>query len=176
MTDEQPKPREILKHTAPPLRQVCLPVVADYPLQELVAEMVKAMNYPHGIGLAAPQLGELVRVVVVCVPHGHDTIHYEIANPEIYWASKHMRQEWEGCLSFPTGFRALVPRHERIKVRGFNRQGQAMQFGAHGLVARSLQHEIDHLDGVLITDKATRTDQRKPKGGDAEITIGGSQR
>ncbi len=141
-------------------------------LDRLVEEMLRAMRYPAGIGLAAPQIGEMLRVVVICVPHGHDTIHYEIANPEIYWTSKNKRQEWEGCLSYPDGFRALVPRHQRIKVRGFNRHGDPVQFGARDLVARVLQHEIDHLDGILITDKATRTDQRKAETGNAEMEIG----
>ena len=141
-------------------------------LDRLVDEMIRAMRYPAGIGLAAPQIGEMLRVVVICVPHGHDTIHYEVANPEIYWTSKHTRQEWEGCLSYPDGFRALVPRHQRIKVRGFNRYGEPLQFGARDLVARVLQHEINHLDGILITDLAIRIDQRKVEKKDAEITIG----
>lgn len=172
MEVERVTTRGVLKHTDPILKQKCLPVMEREGLDELVGEMIRAMNYPHGIGLAAPQIGELLRIVVVCLPHGHETIHYEVANPEIYFESKHTKQEWEGCLSFPDGFRALVPRHEHIKVRGFNRDGDEIQFGAKGPVARALQHEIDHLDGILIIDKATRTDQRKPKVEDAEMDIG----
>lgn len=173
MIDDQPESVwEVLKHTDPMLRRKCQPVMECEGLDELVGEMIRAMRYPSGIGLAAPQIGKLLRVVVVCIPHGHDTLHYEVANPEIYWKSKQIRQEWEGCLSFPDGFRALVPRHQHIKVRGFNRFGDNIQFGAKDLMARVLQHEIEHLDGILITDNATRVDQRKPKTEDAEITIG----
>ncbi len=153
--------RSIVKHTDPALKTVCDPVPEGYDLEGLMHELTRAMRYPAGIGLAAPQIGELVRVIVVRVPHGYQDLLHEVANPEIYWTGEGERQDWEGCLSFPTGYRALVPRHRRIKVRGINRYFEPIQFGARNLLARCLQHEIDHLDGILMVDKATRTDQRK---------------
>lgn len=152
---------EILPHTDPALKAVCGPAPTGSGLVLLVSRMIAAMNYPAGIGLAAPQIGKLVRVIVVRVPHGHDSIGYAIADPEIYWTGGGIKQAWEGCLSFPTGYRAMVPRHNKIKVRGRDMYGNPLQFGASKLVARAIQHEIDHLDGILITDKATRIDERK---------------
>jgi peptide deformylase len=104
-----------------------------------------------------------VRVIVVCVPNGSDVIEYELANPEIYYTGGGTQSDWEGCLSYPTGFRARVLRPRKIKVRALNKYHEPIEFSANQLVARCLQHEIDHLDGILITDKATRTDQRKKK-------------
>lgn len=130
---------------------------------QLMDELKRAMRYPAGIGLAAPQIGELVRVIVVCVPNGSDVIEYELANPEIYYTGGATQQDWEGCLSFPTGFRAMVRRPRKIKVRALNRYHEPLEFAASQLVARCLQHEIDHLDGILITDKSTRIDERKER-------------
>lgn len=161
MTEKQ-STRQILSRNDPSLRAVCRAVqpVDSIQTMQLMDELKRAMAYPAGIGLAAPQLGELVRVIVVCVPNGSDVIEYELANPQIYYTGGASQQDWEGCLSFPTGFRALVRRPRKIKVRAFNRYHEPIQFAASQLVARCLQHEIDHLDGILITDKASRTDQR----------------
>lgn len=136
----------------------------------LIDELIEAMRYPAGIGLAAPQIGELVRVVVVQVPMGNNILRHELINPEIYYTDPHkLKLGWEGCLSFPKGFRGLVPRQRHIKVRAFDRNWERIEFGARDVVARCLQHEIDHLDGVLITDKAQRIDERKEK---LSVTLG----
>lgn len=163
MTDQSPM-LKVLPHTDPALTSVCGPAPTGTDLIRLVSRMIAAMNYPAGIGLAAPQIGELARVIVVRVPSGHDSIGYAIANPEIYWTGGGTKQDWEGCLSFPKGYRALVPRHNKIKIRGVDMYGKPLQFGASKIIARVIQHEVDHLDGVLITDNATRIDERKPDG------------
>lgn len=164
MTD---KPRAVLPHTDPSLRVVCDPVPDGYGLKaiaELFDELHAAMRYPLAVGLAAPQIGENLRAIVIRVPHGSGDIRYEVLNPEIYWTAKgRLVSAWEGCLSFNkgVGFRALVPRHRRIKVRGYGRDRMPVQFGAKDFIARVLQHEIDHLDGKLMTDNATRIDDGK---------------
>lgn len=158
--ERSPEPPEILSRDNPALREVCAPVADDYPLNNLRYELRRAMNYPQGIGIAAPQIGEFVRALLVRVPHGRSEVQYFIANPEIYWASKHKTGAWEGCLSFPPGFRAFVKRHHHIKVRGINEFGVPIHFGGKGILARVLQHEIDHLDGKLMIDDAVRVDDR----------------
>lgn len=152
--------RQILPKTHAALRTACTPVADGYPLTSLFDELERAMKFPAGIGLAAPQIGETVRALVVCVPHGRSNVKHRIANPEIYFASKASKQDWEGCLSFETGYRAMVLRPEAIKVRGLDENFQPVHFGGKGLLARCLLHEIDHLDGVLMTDNAVRVDDR----------------
>lgn len=153
--------RKILPDSHPILRQIAKPVEENALVGELIDEMIEAMNYPAGIGLAAPQLGESLRIIVLEVPHGRDTVKYTLINPEIYWTGHEpMARGWEGCLSFPPGFRGMITRHVRIKVRAFGRHWQPLQFGARDLVARVIQHELDHLDGKLITDRAERIDDQ----------------
>ena len=155
-------PRKIVDSDDPALRQVCKRVEKGLMIAPLIDEMHAAMRYPAGIGLAAPQLGELVRVIVVKVPSGNCVICHELINPEIYYTDPHTEiLGKEGCLSFPAGFTALVPRKRHIKIRAFDRYWNPVDFGARDRVARCLQHEIDHLDGVLIIDKATRINEAK---------------
>lgn len=145
------------------LRAVSLPIKKGTPVDLLLDAMHRAMCYPRGIGLAAPQIGVSARAIVVEVPHGEHSIRHEIINPEIYWSDEKTSLAWEGCLSFPQGFRAMLARSTHIKVRGFDRQWRPLDFGARDMVARVIQHERDHLDGILITDKAVRTDNREDK-------------
>jgi len=116
-------------------------------IQQLIDAMVETMRANHGLGLAAPQVGEGVRVIVAEV--GDRLL--ALVNPEIVAAEGEEVGE-EGCLSIP-GILAEVRRAFRVRVRALNRRGRRVTVDAEGLLARVLQHEIDHLDGILITDR-----------------------
>ncbi|MHB1651102.1 MAG: peptide deformylase [Desulfitobacteriaceae bacterium] len=108
----------------------------------------------NGIGLAAPQIGIAKRAVVVDVGEGL----IELINP-IITEGQGEELETEGCLSIP-GVTGDVVRAVRIRVQGLNRQGESVDFAAEGLFARALQHEVDHLEGVLFIDRAKKTYQK----------------
>jgi len=129
------------------LRVVCEPVdVFDSALRDLAEEMFGLMRYHRGIGLAAPQVGLRQRLVVCSI---EDRV-FALANFEVKDASE-PRDFIEGCLSLP-GVQVNVRRPERIRVTGYDLHGQRRSFGAVGLWARVIQHELDHLNGVLICD------------------------
>ncbi len=136
----------------------------DKDFQTLVDDMVETMREAPGVGLAAPQVGISSRLIVV--EYGDDEDEdapkklYVVANPEIVAPSEETEKGIEACLSIP----ALVGEVERnyaITVKGQNRRGQAIKIKAEGWLARIFQHEIDHLEGVLYTDRATKV--WKPK-------------
>lgn len=134
----------------PILRQETKPVaeVTDG-LRELIADMFATMHRAHGIGLAAPQVGRTERVAVVDVEGGKQP--FVLVNPEIVAASPETDKSEEGCLSIPDVFGDVV-RPERVTVRALDRDGQPFEIDASGLLARCLQHEIDHLHGKLFLD------------------------
>jgi peptide deformylase len=145
--------RPILRYGAAALRQPARPVSEITPaLSTLVSDMVDTMHAAPGIGLAAPQIGEALRVVVLDLSVGarpDDLL--VLINPE--WISREgMQLEEESCLSLP-GLSATVARPARVVVRGLGRDGQPVEIAGHGLLARALQHEIDHLDGILFIDR-----------------------
>src|SRR5688572_12183508 len=126
--------------------------------------MVETMDHATGVGLAAPQVAVSQRVIVVRLPDDEDSKQeygedagalYAVLNPEIARASDTMVEGVEGCLSIP-GFYGLVDRHENITVKGYDRQGKPLRLKVKGWLARVFQHEIDHLDGVLYIDRATK--------------------
>lgn len=128
--------------------------------EELVAEsgrMVEIMRGAMGVGLAATQLGVLRRLLVFQA--GSDATPTAVANPEVEWLSEELATAEEGCLSLP-GIGVDVERSLFARVRGKDARGETLVLEASGLEARVLQHEIDHLDGVLILDRTSR-DQRK---------------
>jgi peptide deformylase len=132
----------------PVLRAVCPPVeVFDSSLRDLVQEMFDLMQSHGGIGLAAPQVALEQRVLVAAI----EGRHLCLANPEVRDAAE-PAEFLEGCLSLP-GVRVKVARPERIRVTGFDPCGRKTSFGATGLWARVIQHELDHLNGVLICDR-----------------------
>jgi peptide deformylase len=148
----------VRKYGDPVLRAKARPVeVFDDALRDEIARMAALMHDSMGIGLAATQLGTLHRVLVYRVEH--DSPVNAIINPELEWAGS--EKEWmeEGCLSLP-GVHVDVERPVRIRVRASDAQGEEIVVEAAGLEARVLQHEMDHLDGVLILDRTPR-DQRK---------------
>src|SRR3954447_13970892 len=131
--------------------------VFDNALGDEIARMAALMHDSMGIGLAATQVGALRRVLVYRVEH--DSPVNALVNPEIEWSGR--EKEWmeEGCLSLP-GVHVDVERPVRVRVRAQHAGGEPILIEAAGLEARVIQHEIDHLDGVLILDRTPR-DQRK---------------
>ena len=129
----------------------------DDGLRDQVARMGAIMNDALGVGLAAPQVGLSQRLLVYRV--GHDAPLVAVVNPEIEWASGDEEEMEEGCLSLP-GVHIDVDRPVHVRVRAQDEHGDPRLIEASGLEARVLQHEIDHLNGVLITDRASR-EQRK---------------
>ncbi len=119
-------------------------------LQQLIDDMVETMYASAGIGLAAPQVGVKKRLIVVDVGVAEEPL-IVLINPEIVLAEGLIESE-EGCLSVPQ-YIAHLKRAERVIVRGLDRDGRTVEIDADGLLARALQHEIDHLDGVLIIDR-----------------------
>ena len=128
----------------------------DKPLRQLAENMLQSMDKANGIGLAAPQVGVLQRLIVIDIPadlefEGSEPAHAVLVNPEIIKCSGEQVGE-EGCLSVP-GWYGDVKRYEFITVRAQDVSGKPLRFKAEGLFARCIQHEVDHLDGILFTDK-----------------------
>ena len=145
--------RPILTYPDPFLATKALPVPAvDGMIRDLIRDMFETMYAANGVGLAATQVGVGKRVIVVDIsPVDEEARPIALVNPEIAGASGSVEGP-EGCLSVP-GVEGSVCRHETVVVRGKNENGDAVVVEAHGLLARALQHEIDHLDGVLFIEK-----------------------
>jgi peptide deformylase len=121
-------------------------------VRDLIRDMFETMYSAEGVGLAAPQVGVGKRVIVVDVsPVDQEVPPMALVNPEILDRKGTVMGE-EGCLSVP-GVQGEVPRAETVVVRGLDEQGNPVQFQAGGILSRALQHEIDHLDGVLFIDR-----------------------
>lgn len=121
-------------------------------IKELAENMLQTMYKFHGIGLAAPQVGQPVRLIVFDPSHDKN-MPSALLNPEIVSHSKQQDEKIEGCLSCQ-GFQGKVMRYSKVTVKGKSLDGKAVKFKAEGLLARVLQHEIDHLQGIIIMDKA----------------------
>ena len=145
--------RPILKFGAPELQRESEPVETfDRELQELARDMLETMYSAPGIGLAAPQVGVNLRLLVVDVSAGEERGNQIIlVNPEIIEAEGEQKGE-EGCLSIP-GFTAMVNRPQWIRIAGQDLRGKPLELEAEDLLARALCHEVDHLDGVLYLDR-----------------------
>ena len=137
----------------PVLRTKALPVSgADDTLRALIADMRETMAAYNGVGLAANQVGVLQRVLVVDVPLEDEThARYALVNPTVVSRSGKESAE-EGCLSIP-GIYEDVTRPEKVRVKALDEHGKPIEIDAGGYLARALQHEIDHLDGVLFVDR-----------------------
>jgi peptide deformylase len=145
--------REIVKHPAPVLQQQCKEVVKfDKKLAKLLDDMYDTMVAADGIGLAAPQIGEAVRVAIVDMGEGQDVI--EMVNP-VVTAIGGSEIEVEGCLSFPDLF-GEVERPFFVRVEAQERSGALYELEAEDYEARAILHEIDHLNGVLFDSKIIR--------------------
>jgi peptide deformylase len=124
-------------------------------IQKLIDNMMATMAEYHGVGLAAPQVHEGVRLFVAALDDGEgneDAEPLALINPEITVVGADVVSDWEGCLSIPD-IRGRVPRAREIKVRAYDRKGDRIELHAHDFPARVIQHETDHLDGVLFFDR-----------------------
>lgn len=122
----------------------------DDVIRQLIDDMADTMYHYEGVGLAAPQVGILKRVIVVDAGEGL----WELVNP-VLLSGRGKQTDDEGCLSIP-GYYAPVERYKSVKVKALNRNGDEVIITAKDLAARALQHEIDHLEGVLFTDKVKK--------------------
>lgn len=150
---------EILTVPDPRLREICKPVtVFDTRLKKLADDMFETMYAAPGIGLAAPQVGVLERLLVADISsreEGEKPDRHCLVNPEIIWASEETCPYNEGCLSLPQQY-AEVIRPAEVKVRYFTVAGEHAELHAKGLLATCIQHEMDHLDGELFVDHLSR--------------------
>jgi peptide deformylase len=124
-------------------------------IQNLIDDLIDTMIEYHGVGLAAPQVHEGVRLFVATLHDEDDTAEPEplaLINPEITIVDPGIVEDWEGCLSIPD-IRGRVPRARAIKVRALDRHGERMEIDARDYPARVILHETDHLDGVLFFDR-----------------------
>lgn len=150
--------REILTSEHPALRQKAKKIKkVDASLQKFIDDMIETMEDAPGQGLAAPQLGVSLRVIVIDAKPGEDDdkdeepVKLQLINPEIVEQRGEVTGE-EGCLSIP-GYIGIVKRAEFITVKALNRKGKEVKLKASHNLARVLQHEVDHLDGILYTDR-----------------------
>ncbi len=153
---------EILRKKSKPVARV------NRSVRKIIDDMLRTMRAARGVGLAAPQIGVSKRIAIVDVGEGP---HFMV-NPEIVSRSEEETEDWEGCLSWP-GYVGLVPRSDRVCVRALDRDGREFWIEGEGFLARALQHEIDHLDGVLFKDRASLI-METPKEEEREEEDGGT--
>lgn len=154
--------QEVLQLGNPQLRQTAEPVTdpQDPALQQLIDNLMKTMQQTNGVGIAAPQIGIPLQVIIVAsrptlrYPHAPQMDAIALLNPRILEQEPQQVKDWEGCLSVP-GIRGLVPRSPRITVEYCDRQGQSYQQSFGDFVARIIQHECDHLQGYVFLDRVT---------------------
>jgi peptide deformylase len=151
--------RPVLKMGEPLLLRVAAPVTSfDDELRALIADMDDTMRALSGAGIAAPQIGVSVRVVIFELkdnpryPHIAPVPYTVLVNPLVTPLTAEQDEGWEGCLSVP-GMRGLVPRHRRVHYRGFDQYGAPLDRTVEGFHARVVQHEVDHLDGILFPQR-----------------------
>lgn len=148
--------KTVLKMGDPRLFEVAKPVASfDTPqLHELVQDLQHTMEMLNGAGLAAPQIGIGLQVVIFGVTHNprypdaEEVPYTVLINPKIAPLDQEMEEEWEGCLSVP-GMRGLVPRYKRLRYQGYDQYGKTIDRSVSGFHARVVQHECDHLQGIL---------------------------
>ena len=168
--------REILEYPDPRLREVAKPVEkVDDSIRQLCEDMAETMYAAPGVGLAATQIGVGLRVFVIDIAGEDEPSELRVfINPEIIDADG--TQTWnEGCLSFP-GVSEEIKRAERVKVRALDANGKRFELEADGLLAVAIQHENDHLNGVLMIDKLNAIKRRMmgrklAKRGKDEVTV-----
>ena len=152
MRARAPRQRELLLYGDSRLREPCRPVEPGEPgLDDLVAQMREIMQRHDGVGLAAPQVGEALRLILAWPPDRRQGEPTVLVNPELLSLSSLTETFDEGCLSFPGIYRAVV-RPSVVTVRYRDLRGDQKQIRSGGLLSRILQHELDHLDGVLLVD------------------------
>jgi peptide deformylase len=146
--------REIRILGDPVLRTPAEPVAeVDDEVRQLIDDMLETMYDADGVGLAAPQVGVSRRVIVIDVREP-DVAPFGLVNPVIVERADEVERGEEGCLSIP-GLRDIVERSAKVVVEGLDRDGLPRRIEAEGLLARALQHEVDHLDGILFIDRVS---------------------
>jgi peptide deformylase len=154
--------REVLRMGHPVLRERAKPVEAfgTPELRELLQDMQDTMAAKNGAGLAAPQIGVSQRIVIFGVeanpryPDAEPVPFTVLVNPKIVILTREIEEDWEGCLSVP-GMRGVVPRYTKLRYSGFDIEGNPIEREAEGFHARVVQHECDHLDGILYPQRMT---------------------
>jgi len=154
--------REVLRMGHPGLRERAKPVehFATPELRALLQDMQETMAAKNGAGLAAPQIGVSQRVVIFGVeenpryPDAEPVPFTVLVNPKLVILTRDVEEEWEGCLSVP-GMRGIVPRYTKLRYTGFDVEGNPIERVAEGFHARVVQHECDHLDGILYPQRMT---------------------
>jgi peptide deformylase len=154
--------REVLRMGHPVLRERAKPVEAfgTPELRALLQDMQDTMAHRNGAGLAAPQIGVSQRVVIFGVDHNPrypdaESVPFTVlVNPKITMLTRDVEEDWEGCLSVP-GMRGIVPRYTKLRYSGFDIEGNPIERVAEGFHARVVQHECDHLDGILYPQRMT---------------------
>jgi peptide deformylase len=152
----------VLRKKMKPLPQA---EIGSASIQNLIDNMTQTMLEYNGVGLAAPQVHEDLRLFVALVVTDRDEEEDDdqagepeqpkvlaVINPEITPLNRAVEEDWEGCLSIPD-IRGLVPRARVIRLRGYDRNGERLELEASGFMARVIQHETDHLDGILFLDR-----------------------
>ena len=151
---------EIIELGNPVLRAKAKEVkeISDPKVQELIDDLIITAKQASGVGLAAPQVGESLRIFIISsypnnrYPEAPDMIPTPIINPQIISYSEELQDGWEGCLSIP-GLRAPVLRHSAVKVKYFDREGNEIEAILEDFVARIFQHEFDHIEGIVFIDR-----------------------
>ena len=138
----------------PVLREKAVPVTdVTEEIRTLITDMFDTMYAEEGVGLAAPQVGVGERVIVVD-PRDEDVPPFALINPEIVHFAEDVERDEEGCLSIP-GLKEIVERAAAVRVEALDADGKPISIEAEGLLARILQHEVDHLDGILFLDRVS---------------------
>ena len=152
--------RPIVRLGHPSLRTLARVVprerIGDPEIQQLIDDMIETMRDAHGVGLAAPQVGVETQIFVY-ESAGHSDPASDIPlrvviNPMIHPHERELAYDWEGCLSIPD-LRGMVPRNPAVRVQGLDRDGRPLDYVARGFEARIVQHEFDHLNGVVFLDR-----------------------
>ena len=154
--------REVLRMGHPVLRERAKPVekFGTPELRALLEDMKETMAAKNGAGLAAPQIGVGQRIVIFGVEHNPRYPDAEpvpftvLVNPKLVMLTREVDEDWEGCLSVP-GMRGVVPRYTKLRYTGFDIEGNPLDRVAEGFHARVVQHECDHLDGILYPQRMT---------------------
>jgi peptide deformylase len=157
--------RPILQMGDPGLRQLAAPIgdILSPAIQTLIDQLLVIVHQTNGVGIAAPQMGERVQLIVLAsrpnlrYPNAPIMAPLAVINPQIVAVSEALVSGWEGCLSVPDQ-RGWVPRHQSVTVAGLDRSNQPQTLELTGFIARIFQHEYDHLQGVLFPDRVTHRD------------------
>jgi len=154
--------RQIVQIGNPALREIACRVeegeIASKKVQDLIDDLIETMRHANGAGLAATQISEPYRVCVIEVnknpryPYKPDIPLTVLINPKVAFLTEERINVYEGCLSVPN-LRGKVDRCPEVRIEGFDRDGQSLSFVAKGISAGTFQHELDHLDGLVFTDR-----------------------